>query len=133
MITNLAHVCFRVSDLERSLRFYCDLLGLAPAFEFRNAEGQRFGQYVHLGGRNFIEIFEAQLGAPAEGQSYGHICLEVKDIESTVRALRERGAEVTEIKLGRDQSYQAWLSDPDGNRIELHDYTPQSWQAPWLR
>ena len=133
MITNLAHVCFRVSDLERSLHFYCDLLGLAPAFEFRNAEGRRFGQYVHLGGRNFVELFDAQLGAPAEGQSYGHICLEVKDIEGTARALRERGVEVTEIKLGRDQSYQAWLSDPDGNRIELHDYTPQSWQAPWLR
>ena len=46
--------------------------------------------------------------------------------------LRGRGVEVSDPKLGSDQSWQAWITDPDGNRIELHDYTAESWQAPHL-
>ena len=132
MITGMAHACFTVSDLERSLAFYRDALGLKPAFDFINQEGRRFGIYLHLGGRNFIELFEGQLGERAEGQSYRHICLEVDDIESAVQALRGRGIEVSDPKLGSDQSWQAWITDPDGNRIELHHYTAESKQAPYL-
>jgi catechol 2,3-dioxygenase-like lactoylglutathione lyase family enzyme len=132
MITGLAHACFTVSDLERSLAFYRDALGLKPAFDFVNDEGRRFGVYLHFGGRSFIELFEGQLGERAEGQSYRHVCLEVDDIESTVQTLRERGIEASDPKLGKDQSWQAWIADPDGNRIELHCYTEKSWQAPHL-
>jgi catechol 2,3-dioxygenase-like lactoylglutathione lyase family enzyme len=133
MITNLAHVCFTVSDLERSIRFYQDSLGLSPAFDFTNPEGKRFGVYLTLGGRNFIELFTGQLAQPAEGQSFRHICLEVDDILTTVSELKGKGVEVSEPKLGMDHSWQAWITDPDGNRIELHDYTPESWQAPWVK
>ena len=132
MITGLAHACFTVSDLERSLEFYRDALGLKPAFDFINDEGRRFGIYLHLGGRNFVELFEGQLGERAEGQSYRHICLEVDDIESTVQTLRNRGIEASDPKLGGDRSWQAWITDPDGNRIELHHYTADSKQAPYL-
>ena len=132
MITGMAHACFTVSDLERSLEFYRDALGLKPAFDFVNNEGRRFGIYLHLGGRSFIELFEGQLGERADGQSYRHICLEVDDIESTVQTLRERGIEVSDPKLGGDRSWQAWITDPDGNRIELHHYTAESKQAPHL-
>jgi glyoxylase I family protein len=132
MITGLAHACFTVSDLEHSLAFYRDVLDLKPAFDFVNKEGRRFGIYLHLGGRTFVELFEGQLGERAEGQSYRHICLEVDDIESTVRTLRDRGVEVSDPKLGGDQSWQAWITDPDGNRIELHHYTDKSRQVPHL-
>ena len=117
MITGIAHACYTVSDLERSIAFYRDGLGLEPAFDFTNEEGRRFGLYLHAGGRNFIELFEGQLGERAEG---------------TVAALRARGVEVSDPKLGGDQSWQAWIADPDGNRFELHQYTPESWQAPSL-
>ena len=133
MITGLAHACFTVSDLERSVAFYRDGLGLTPAFDFVDESGRRYGLYLHVGGRNFIELFEGKLGEPAEQQSFRHICLEVDDIHTTMRALSERGVQVGEIKLGKDQSYQAWITDPDGNRIELHGYTAESWQAPALR
>lgn len=132
LVSGLAHVCFTVSDLERSIAFYCDVLGLTPAFEFRRPSGEKYGQYIHAGGRTFIELFEGELGTPAEKQSFRHICLEVPDIEATVGHLRQRGVDVSDIKLGTDRSYQAWLSDPDGNRIELHGYTAESQQAPYL-
>lgn len=132
MITGIAHICFTVSDLEKSIAFYQDQLGFKHAFDFVRDTGERHGCYLHMGGRNFIELFQGELGERAEGQSYRHICLEVDDIDLTVRALLARGVECSEPKLGKDQSWQAWITDPDGNRIELHAYTPDSWQAPSL-
>ncbi len=133
MITGIAHVCLGVKDLGRSEAFYRDVMGLAPAFDFVNDEGRRFGLYVHVGGRNFIELFEGEVCGPVEGQAYRHTCVEVDDIAATVAELRSRGAEVTDPALGSDRSWQAWVADPDGNRIELHQYTPQSRQGPSLR
>lgn len=132
MITGLAHACFTVADLDRALSFYRDGLGLKEAFDFVDDTGRRYGVYLHLGRRNFIELFVGELADRVEKQSYKHICLEVDDIEATVDDLRERGIEVSPIKMGMDHSYQAWVTDPDGNRIELHHYTPQSWQTPHL-
>ncbi|HAU36382.1 MAG TPA: lactoylglutathione lyase [Phycisphaerales bacterium] len=133
MIKGLAHVCFTVSDLAKSEAFYRDRLGLTTAFDFVRDDGTRFGVYLHVGGRCFLELFEGKLSARAEGQPYRHLCLEVDDIEGTVRELRVRGLEVSEPKLGSDQSWQAWISDPDGNRIELHHYTTASKQGPFLK
>lgn len=132
MIQALAHICFVVRDLEAAEVFYRDGLGLRPAFDFINEAGERFGVYLHVGGRSFVELFQGQ-PAPVEGQvSYQHFCLEVDDVEATVGELRARGMEVTDPQLGSDRSWQAWLQDPDGNRIELHQYTLESKQAPAL-
>lgn len=133
MIRGLAHVCFVVRDLDASIAFYRDKLGLKEAFPFVKPDGRRFGVYLHLGGRGFIELFEGQPEPYDEKQSYRHICLEVEDIQGTVKAFRSRGVEVTDVKMGSDHSWQAWLSDPDGNKMELHEYTPESKQTPSLR
>lgn len=130
MIKALAHVCFTVKDLAAAERFYCGLLGLPLAFEFRNDERGRYGMYIKVGARSFIELFTAEPGAvPAQG-SYRHLCLEVDDAVREVERLRAAGVAVTDPKLGMDRSWQAWIADPDGNRIELHQYTPESWQTP---
>ena len=132
MITGIAHVCYTVTDLDRSVAFYCDKLGLKPAFAFINDQGQRTGQYIHAGQRGFLELFAGALGERAEGQPYRHLCLEVDDMPRTIDELRGRGVEVTGVKVGKDGSDQAWVVDPDGNRIELHHYNPESKQTPWV-
>ena len=132
MITGIAHICYHVADLERSIVYYVNGLGFQHAFDFRRDTGERHGCYLHLGGRSFVELFQRPLAEPADGQSYRHMCLEVDDMDETVAALRGRGIQVSAPKLGSDQSWQAWLTDPDGNRIELHAYTPSSWQSPHL-
>lgn len=133
MITGFAHACFVVKDLAASIEFYCDKLGLKPAFDFTDDQGKRYGVYIHVGGRSFIELFQGEVVAPAQKQSFSHCCLEVDDIQQTVADLRARGVEVGEVSFGMDNSWQAWLADPDGNRFELHQYTPTSWQAPSLK
>ncbi len=133
MIRGIAHLCYTVRDLERSLAFYRDGLGLEPAFDFLNDKGERFGLYLHVGGRNFIELFVGQPEAPGDRASYRHLCLEVDDLTSAVATLRGRGIESSDPKLGSDHSWQAWITDPDGNRIELHQYTPDSKQGPFVK
>ena len=132
MIKQLAHICFTVSDLSASTAFYCDKLGFEHAFDFTTPEGRLYGVYLKAGPRLFIELFEGTPAPPPEAPSYKHCCLEVDDIRATVNDLRHRGAEVSDPKLGKDNSWQAWTADPDGNRIELHEYTAESRQTPWL-
>jgi len=132
MIAGLAHVCFTVKDLNAAEAFYRGKLGFAHAFDFVRDDGERFGVYLHVGQRSFLELFEGTVAEPAPDQSFRHLCLEVDDIEAAAAELRSLGVEVTEVTLGSDNSYQAWLKDPDGNPIELHQYTPQSRQTASL-
>ena len=133
MIKTLAHVCFTVKDLERSRVFYEEGLGLRLAFDFRNEQGERFGIYLHVGDRTFLELFIGSVADGGQRGSFGHICLEVDDIQETVADLKGRNIEIGEISMGSDHSWQAWLKDPDGNAIELHQYTPESQQVAALR
>ena len=53
-------------------------------------------------------------------------------MKDTLTALRAQGVESTEMELGGDGAWQAWITDPDGNRIELHQYTDASLQNAHL-
>jgi lactoylglutathione lyase len=133
MIKGLAHLCFVVEDLASAEAFYNDVLGFETAFDFVSDEGRRFGVYLKISGRNFIELFEGKGARPGEGLGYHHLCLETDDIEATVRQLREKGVEVSEPKfMEADGSFQAWFADSEGNKIELHQYTAESKQMAWL-
>ena len=126
-VKRLAHVCIVTGDLEAAERFYCGLLGLRRAFSFiRN--GRRVGFYLEVGGGGFIEVFARdQVDAKARG-AIQHICLEVDGIDRIVARLKEAACDVTEKKLGADRSWQAWVTAPDGVRIEFHEYTAESCQ-----
>ncbi|MHB1293698.1 MAG: VOC family protein [Anaerolineae bacterium] len=134
-VKGLSHVCFTVADVERSLEFYEGVLGLQHAFDFCRDDGTRFGAYVYLGNRTFLELFARKAGsdAPAMSHSFQHICIEVADMDDAVAAFRSRGAEVSDCKMGGDGNPQAWLADPDGNRIELHELRTDGWQEQALR
>jgi catechol 2,3-dioxygenase-like lactoylglutathione lyase family enzyme len=133
MIKGFAHICFNVSDLEKSIHFYQDKLGFSRGFDFIDDKGKLFGVYLHISGRSFIELFENKSIDPNKGNSYKHFCLEVDNLEETVKELKAKNIECTEIKLGSDNSYQSWIKDPDGNLIELHYYTLKSKQSGALK
>ena len=96
-------------------------------------DGRIRGIVLHAGERTFIELFQGKPEQLPPRSDYRHICFEVDDIQATAAALREKGVEVGEIGTGTDGSYQAWLADPDGNKIELHQLTEQSRQTKALR
>ncbi len=85
----------------------------------------------------FIEIFDqrgavkqwgGQVGELTRGSLYKHLCFEVENLEELAARLAAQGLHVTPITIGMDNSKQCWIKDPDGNDIELMEYTSQSYQ-----
>ena len=134
MITGIGHVAFRVTDLERALEFYCGKLGFREAFRLdRDGEPSPWIVYLQLAENQFVELFPRGEGtvAPRSGAAgYNHHCLVVDDLAATLRELRARGVELSgEPRQGMDTNWQFWLTDPDGNAIELMQIMPGSPQA----
>jgi lactoylglutathione lyase len=131
MIKGLTHVAVRVTDIEKSLEFYCDILGLREQFRLTDEEGSPRLVYIEVAPRQYIELFPGA-EAPNEAVKHSaavHICLEVDDIQESHREMTERGLQPHgEPKLAMDNSWQFWTSDPDGNPIEFHQFTPESLQ-----
>jgi len=126
MFKRIAHVCLNVKNLERSLAFYTRL-GFDPVFRFTR-KGSPFGVYLKLAESTFIELFEDSTLENPINTGLLHFCLETENLDQVTIQLRERGVEFTEKKLGCDDTWQIWLKDPDGNRFEVHQYTPKSMQ-----
>ena len=133
MITGLGHIAFRITDLEKSLDFYCAKLGFTEAFRLeREGEFSPWIVYIQVAPNQFIELFP---GAKGENTSrgpvgYNHFCLVVDDLPATLRELAGRGLEITGApQQGLDNNWQYWINDPDGNAIELMQIVPESPQA----
>lgn len=129
MITSIGHAAYDCYNFEQTLDFYTRVLGFPEMFRLHNDEGQLWIIYLRVSDSVFIELFPREGEAPAKGGSYSHLCLEVDDIEQTVKEVVERGATLTaEIKQGKDGNLQAWTRDPEGNRIEFMEMAPDSMQ-----
>lgn len=124
MIKQLAHVCIYSNDLAATDRFYMEGMGLERGYEFIK-ENELFGYYIKLGENTFIEVFKGEPGA--EG-NIKHIAIEVDNIDAIITRLRTHGYKVGDKSLGADHSWQAWTTDPDGVKIEFHEYTHESLQ-----
>lgn len=130
MITGIGHTAYRVRDLAQSLHFYCDLLGLERAFDI-DRDGKPWITFVYAGGGQYLELFpEPDTAEDFSGNrgSYRHIQLQVDDMEQTITDMEARGLPRTGTapRQGRDGNWQYWLTDPDGNRIELMQIMPAS-------
>jgi lactoylglutathione lyase len=137
MIRKLAHINFVTNDLEKIIDFYVNKLGMKVKFTLDNKEGKPFGYYFTCGDTTFLEFFDQAMAAEVWGGNvvelnigtrYKHFCLEVTGLDEFCKTLKEKGVEVTDIKLGMDHSRQAWIADPDGNEIELMEYSYSSMQ-----
>jgi glyoxylase I family protein len=113
--TGLDHVAINVPDVPAAIDFYTKVLGMTlngerPDFGFAGAWLDAGGQQVHL-----IEL----PAAPNVGQ---HFALLYDDLPGVVTALREQGYEVSDIAPTSAGRWQAFMSDPWGNAIELHEH-----------
>lgn len=127
-IKQVAHVCIFAHDLEETRRFYEDVLGMDIAFKFLR-DGSVFGFYLNAGGRSHVEVFQKDESQFDETNQINHLCLEVDSIDAAIEHVKTRGVDPTRPKkLGVDNTYQCWLTDPNGVKIELFEYTDQSAQ-----
>lgn len=127
MINQIAHVCISSLDLDATERFYCKGLGFRKVFDFVR-DGNVVGFYLGVTENTYIEVFRQDKVDTKAKSPVRHFCLEVDSIDVVSDHLTESGYEVTEKKLGADESWQAWVTDPAGVRIEFHEYTEKSTQ-----
>jgi lactoylglutathione lyase len=131
MITTLSHVACRVRDLEASLRFYRDVLGLPESYRLNHASGETMLVALWLGGQSFLELVPAAEGEPARPPlGYHHLGVWVDDMAASLAEWRARGlvSEATPM-LGADGVWNCSIHDPEGNPIELWQNRPESLQT----
>ena len=126
------HSMVRVTDIETSLRFYCDGLGLQ---ESRRKESET-GRYtlVFLTAPNQDEVaLELTYNWDPEdyqgGRNFGHLAYEVDDIYAVCQHLMDLG--YTIHRPPRD-GRMAFVKSPDGISVELLDFSGRAPEDPWL-
>ena len=119
-VTEINHVVLHVANLERSRRFYTEVLG----FEDRTLKvnpGQATSPHQAmsflLGGSQGLDLFEVPEGDVHGGEEMNHMALSVQaaDIAEVSAALKKAGIEVS----GWTPRNTVFISDPDGHRIEI--------------
>jgi len=131
MLSGLSHLALTVKDMEKSKDFYCRVLGLKKVFEINEPKtGDPWIVYLHVGKRQFVELFyNGTRDNPWEPalRGFNHICFEVEDIQQFERHVKAEGYALDkQPKLGIDNNWQCWITDPDGVRIEVMQISPDS-------
>lgn len=136
-IEGLGHLALKVTDLDRSLRFWRDGVGLQEMERLRGEDGTAWLVYLRITDTQFLELLPGAKTdrAPADGvNGVNHICLTVRDLDQTAAALAAQGIALTSpISRGLDGNRGAWIVDPDGNRIELMEMHPDCLQYRAVR
>ena len=133
MVKGLSHIAIRTRDLDESLRFYREVLGLEEAFRLRDEDGRTRIVYLWIAPGQFIELFPDGKTEPERGThmiGMQHICLETGYVEAAYERLTALGiVPDTGVVTGKAKCRQFWIHDPDGNPIELMELGPESMQA----
>ncbi len=126
------HTMVRVSDLEASLDFYCNKLGLKEIQRRESEQGRFTLVFLAAPGDEDAQIeltYNWDPEAYGEGRNFGHLAYCVKDIYVTCAHLQQEG--VTINRPPRD-GRMAFIRSPDNISIELlQEGTPLPPQEPW--
>ncbi|MFG1479293.1 VOC family protein [Xanthobacter sp. V4C-4] len=127
------HTMVRVTDIDQSLAFYRDKLGLEEVRRKEVPQG-RF-TLIYLAAPGQADVAEVELTynwdpeAYGEGRNFGHLAFEVDDIYATCARLQAAG--VTINRPPRD-GYMAFIRSPDNISIELlQKGGPKAPEEPW--
>ena len=123
-IVSLNHVALSVEDFEGAKKFYTETMGFPEAFEFREPDGKPYLSYLQINRQTFIELMGATATRPP---GFVHFGLEVADVDSVARRLRERGVQVGNASVSpRTKSRIAVGRTPHGTTFELLEFGPDS-------
>jgi catechol 2,3-dioxygenase-like lactoylglutathione lyase family enzyme len=120
-VTALDHIVLNVEDVERSLRFYVDELGLEPIHVEEWRKGERFFPSVRVSPESIIDL----LAAPRTGENADHLCLVVEPVDFDALAASDR-FEIVDgpaTRFGaRGDGTSIYFRHPDVNLVELRYY-----------
>ena len=121
----LLHTMIRVGDLDRSIKFYTETLGMKLLRKSVNEEYKYTLAFVGYGDESETSVIELTYNWGTEsydhGNAFGHIAIGAEDIYTTCEQLKAAGAKVIRepgpVKGG--STHIAFVEDPDGYKIEL--------------
>lgn len=119
------HTMIRVEDLDRSVDFYTNVLGLDVLRRMDVEEGRFTLVFLGIGTDAVDAFLELTYNWDRRGYDlgtgYGHVALGVNDVAETVEQIRSRGGTVSREprQLVVDGPVLAFVEDPDGYQIEL--------------
>jgi lactoylglutathione lyase len=121
----LLHTMLRVGNLEKSLAFYCDVLGMKLLRRKDYPAGKFTLAFVGYGEESDNTVLELTHNWETNhydlGNAYGHIALGVDDIYATCAEIKAQGGRVTREPgpMKHGTTVIAFVEDPDGYKIEL--------------
>jgi catechol 2,3-dioxygenase-like lactoylglutathione lyase family enzyme len=120
-VVGFDHVVFNVADLERSIAFYRDELGLEPARVEEWRRGKAPFPSVRVNASTIIDL----VPVPRSGENVSHICLVVEpaDFDALKASGRFDVVDGPATRWGaRGNATSLYIRDPDGNTVELRHY-----------
>lgn len=121
----LLHTMLRVGNLDESLKFYCDVLGM-KLLRRKDYPGGAFTlAFVGYGDESDHAVIELTYNWGTDhydlGNAYGHIALGVEDIYGTCDQIKAQGGKVTREPgpMKHGSTVIAFVEDPDGYKVEL--------------
>ena len=121
----ILHTMLRVADLERSLAFYTEMLGMRLLRRTDYPEGEftlAFVGYADETQGSVIELtYNWGVNQYEMGNAYGHIALEVENAYDACHKIRELGGKIVREAgpMQHGSTVLAFIEDPDGYKIEL--------------
>lgn len=121
----LLHTMLRTGNLDRSIEFYTQVLGMRLLRRKDYPEGKftlAFIGYGEEGGNTVIELtYNWGVEKYELGNAYGHIAIEVDDIYAACEAIRQKGGKIIREAgpMNAGTTIIAFVADPDGYYIEL--------------
>jgi lactoylglutathione lyase len=121
----ILHTMLRVGDLDRSVKFYTEVLGM-KLLRTTDRPDQKYSlAFVGYGDEDKTAVLELTYNYGVDryelGTAYGHVALAVSDAAKACAEVKKRGGKVTReagpVKGGT--SVIAFVEDPDGYKIEL--------------
>ena len=128
----MLHTMLRVGDLERSLRFYTEVLGMQLLRRKDYPSGRFTLAFVGYGAERDHTVLELthnwDTTSYALGEGYGHIALGVEDIVGTCEAIAGPGGRVVREPgpMKHGNTVIAFVEDPDGYKVELIQLSSRS-------
>jgi len=121
----MLHTMIRVTDLDNSLKFYCDVLGMKLLRRHDFEEGKFTLAFVGFGDENDSTVLELTHNWDVKdyehGTGYGHIAISVDDVYDACAKIRELGGNVVRDAgpMKGTTRVLAFVEDPDGYKVEL--------------
>ncbi|MCL7743912.1 lactoylglutathione lyase [Guyparkeria hydrothermalis] len=121
----ILHTMIRVSDLEKSLDFYTNVLGMKLLRQQDYPAGEFTLAFVGYGEESDTAVLELTYNWGDHqydlGDGYGHIAIEVEDVYQAADKIREKGGKILREPgpMNAGTTIIAFVADPDGYAIEL--------------